>query len=268
MKWEYFGTGLAFLGIGITMVLALPPPWWPSMPRLLIRTGLFLGLALIIYGVAFTAMGIWPDILRPRVWPIVGIAFGVFVTTSSVLWLIDTPTGHKTGKSEKEAPKSEETRPAESDTPASLEELFKTDFERTMRTHNELTLSAPGDVTDKIMIQIYYDMDSGTYFIGFYVPMSPRTADIVQYLADGHLSPSLQLRQGIEVISRDPADTTSLKFSEFTFSRRIYIYHETELSIQDIAALDTLYRSKKLILQLRGRQYQTTRWLQKSAIKK
>ena len=32
MKWEYFGTGLAFLGIGITVVLALPPPWWLSMP--------------------------------------------------------------------------------------------------------------------------------------------------------------------------------------------------------------------------------------------
>jgi hypothetical protein len=25
MKWEYFGTGLAFIGIGATLMLALPP---------------------------------------------------------------------------------------------------------------------------------------------------------------------------------------------------------------------------------------------------
>lgn len=87
MRWEYFGTGLTFLGIGITMVLALPPPWWPSMPRWLTRTGLFLGLAFVIYGLAFAAMGIWPDILRPRLWPIVGLSLGLFVTAASIVWL-------------------------------------------------------------------------------------------------------------------------------------------------------------------------------------
>ena len=158
----------------------------------------------------------------------------------------------------------------EAGTPQTLELLFKTDFERTLRTNSELTLTSPQDATiaDKVLIQIYNDMDTGTYFVGFYVPMSPRTADIIRYLADGYLSPTLQLRQGVEITSRDPADTTPLKFSDFNFSRRIYVYHEADLSIQDIAALDTLYRSKNLILQLRGRQYQTTRWLQKSATKK
>src|SRR5712671_7806071 len=101
MRWEYFGTGLAFLGIGITMVLALPPPWWPSMPRLLIRTGLFLGLALIIYGVAFTAMGFWPDILRPRLWPIIALAFGLFVTISSAVWLLQSAPVKKASSDER-----------------------------------------------------------------------------------------------------------------------------------------------------------------------
>jgi hypothetical protein len=161
-----------------------------------------------------------------------------------------------------------ENKSTETDSSQTLEQLFKTDFERTMRTHSELSLTAPGAVTDKIMIQIYYDMDAGTYFIWFYIPMSPRTADAIRYLADGYQAPSEKLRQGVEVVSRDPADTTSRKFSEFIFSRRIYIYHEVDLSVQDIAELDTLYRTKNLILQLRGRQYQTTRWLQKSATKK
>jgi hypothetical protein len=162
------------------------------------------------------------------------------------------------------------TAGAGNNAPQTLEQLFKADFERTLRTSSELTVGSPEDATiaDKVLIQIYNDMDTGTYFVGFYVPASPRTADIIGYLADGYLSPTLQLRQGVEITSRDPADTTPLKFSEFNFSRRVYVYYEADLSIQDIAALDTLYRSKNLILQLRGRQYQTTRWLQKSAIKK
>jgi hypothetical protein len=87
VRWEYFGTGLASLGIGITMVLALPPPWWPSMPHWMVRSGLFFGLALIVYGVSFTAMGIWPDALRPRLWPIVSLSFGLSVVVASVVWM-------------------------------------------------------------------------------------------------------------------------------------------------------------------------------------
>jgi hypothetical protein len=86
MRWEYFGTGLAFLGIGITMVLALPPPWWPKMPRQAVATGLALGLALIIFGVAFIFMGIWPEQLRPRLAPILVICGGLFVVLAGSIW--------------------------------------------------------------------------------------------------------------------------------------------------------------------------------------
>jgi hypothetical protein len=137
-----------------------------------------------------------------------------------------------------------------------------------MRIHNELTLTGSDGAADKVELQVYYDMDAGTYFIGFFVPRTPRAVNLVQYLADGYLGPSMQVRQGLEVTSRDPADITSKKFSEFSFSRRIYVYHEDEFSIQDIASLDTLYRAKNLNLQLRGHQYATTRWLQKSSAKK
>jgi hypothetical protein len=86
MKWEYFGTGLAFLGIGITMVLALPPPWWPNMPRWIIRSGLFSGLTLIVYGTAFTAMGIWPETLRARLLPILVVCLGLSILIGGLVW--------------------------------------------------------------------------------------------------------------------------------------------------------------------------------------
>ena len=87
MKWEYFGTGLTFLGIGITLVLALPPPWWPNMPRWAVRVGLVSGLALIVYGAAFTAMGIWPQMLRPKLLPILVVCLGASILVAGIVWL-------------------------------------------------------------------------------------------------------------------------------------------------------------------------------------
>jgi hypothetical protein len=90
MKWEYSGTGLTFLGIGITMVLALPPPWWPAMPKRLVRAGLYCGLALIVFGCAFTFMGIWPDMLRPRLFPILAICAGLTILIGGVVALFES----------------------------------------------------------------------------------------------------------------------------------------------------------------------------------
>jgi hypothetical protein len=86
MRWEYLGTGLTFFTIGLALVLALPPPWWPKMPPLLIKLGLYGGLALIVFGSAVSAMGVWPDILRPRAWPILAIAIGVFFVVGGAIW--------------------------------------------------------------------------------------------------------------------------------------------------------------------------------------
>src|ERR1700751_1920116 len=95
MKWEYFGTGLALLGIGITMVLALPPPWWPTMPKRLVRAGLYTGLALIIFGCVSTLMGIWPEMLRPRLWPIVAICAGLAILVAGIVALFEPIAVHE-----------------------------------------------------------------------------------------------------------------------------------------------------------------------------
>ena len=60
MKWEYIGAGLALIGIGLTMVLALPPPGWPTMPIWAVRFGIATGGVLIIVGAALIALGVLP----------------------------------------------------------------------------------------------------------------------------------------------------------------------------------------------------------------
>ena len=99
MKWEYFGTGLALLGIGVTMVLALPPPWWLNMPKWMVRGGLFVGLALVIYGCTFTTMGVWPEYLRPRLMPLLAMSAGAFLFVAGVIWFGQIQTNGKTNRS-------------------------------------------------------------------------------------------------------------------------------------------------------------------------
>ena len=67
---------------------------------------------------------------------------------------------------------------------------------------------------------------------------------------------------------RDPADVQSVKMKDLTFTKMVYVYHEGDLDLQQIAAADAHYKSKGLFLQLRGNSYSTTRWLQEGASKK
>jgi hypothetical protein len=60
MKWEWIGTGLALISIGVTACLALPPPWWSKMPPAMVTGGLFVGSYFIIFGSATTLIGIFP----------------------------------------------------------------------------------------------------------------------------------------------------------------------------------------------------------------
>jgi hypothetical protein len=94
MKWEYFGTGITFVGIGITLVLALPPPWWLKMPPILVRIGLLAGLGLIIFGGAITFMGIWPETLRPRLMPVLLMSTGLFIVVAGAVWFFKIDPKH------------------------------------------------------------------------------------------------------------------------------------------------------------------------------
>jgi hypothetical protein len=255
-----YGLPLGLSGLGIFLL------WKSSIPELQRTKRYMLSIAVMIFGAVLLGAGAFMYRAETGHFPLIG-ANEEGHKAESKPNTASTPTTATvsepaTGVANKAMAASEPGLPQ------SLHELFKTDFDRTMRMHSELTLTGSDGAADKVELQVYYDMDAGTYFIGFFVPRTPRAVNLVQYLADGYLGPSMQVRQGLEVTSRDPADITSKKFSEFSFSRRIYVYHEDEFSIQDIASLDTLYRAKNLNLQLRGHQYATTRWLQKSSAKK
>ena len=88
MKWEYFGTGLAFIGIGLTLMLALPPPGWPKMPPALVHIGIIFGIALTVLGIILTIFGIWPVLPHPKI-PFFGMILGALILSGSaaLFWI-------------------------------------------------------------------------------------------------------------------------------------------------------------------------------------
>jgi len=89
MKWEYFGTGLAFIGIGVTFMLALPPPGWPRMPPPLVHIGIIIGATLTIIGAIIAIFGMWPVFPNPKI-PVLGMGLTalLFVVCMAWFWVV------------------------------------------------------------------------------------------------------------------------------------------------------------------------------------
>jgi hypothetical protein len=90
MKWEYVGTGLAFVGIGITLMVALPPPWWPKMPPPLVHIGVIFGTLLTVVGTIIAVFGMWPVLPNPKI-PLLGMAAAVMIFGCCALWFWVVP---------------------------------------------------------------------------------------------------------------------------------------------------------------------------------
>jgi hypothetical protein len=90
MKWEYVGTGLAFIGIGITLMVALPPPWWPKMPPPLVHIGVIVGTLLTVVGAIIAVFGMWPVLPYPKI-PLLGMGAAVIIFSGCALWFWVVP---------------------------------------------------------------------------------------------------------------------------------------------------------------------------------
>jgi hypothetical protein len=56
MEW-LVGSGLGVSGIGIALMVGLPPPWWPNMPPSLVSLGVATGIVLTTFGCLLMAVG-------------------------------------------------------------------------------------------------------------------------------------------------------------------------------------------------------------------
>ena len=100
------------------------------------------------------------------------------------------------------------------------------------------------------------DLGRNVITVGYYIPFWNDTAKLVKDLFS-----LLDVRQLIKddlVIraeTKEPGDSDTRSSSDAVFSGIVYIYHEKEMSAEDIGALTKIYTSKSIRVQFRSQSY-------------
>jgi hypothetical protein len=168
-----------------------------------------------------------------------------------------------------EAPKA-----ATIEQPKSLADFFKEDFPNFMKMNHALTLGLErkGLPTAKIDVNIavYMDFASKTKFYGVYVSHSDVTYNFCVLFPGWYKDQFNALQSGLLTIAKDPADSGPTDGRDLTFSGRLYLYTEDDLSLSEKAFLENSYKNSDppLSVIFRGHDYAITRWLQLQATKK
>ena len=147
----------------------------------------------------------------------------------------------------------------------SLHDLFKADFNTLIKVSKGVTITKPKDWTPAILLevdaQVYSDYESGSKFVGFWIPVSMDTPAICQALADQckvvmqKIDDALLHSEGYP--GRRGVGEHTVKNEDLRFTGRVFIYHEADMFPSEIEDLRAYYKQRGLSVQFRGLAYLT-----------
>ena len=144
-----------------------------------------------------------------------------------------------------------------------LEDLFFRDLSSsTMSVYTQKTLRSAqfGDV--RVLTCASVDLDRNVVTVGYYIPFSSNTVTVVKdllWLID--IDKLVKDDLAFKAETRYPGDSNTRSSATAVFTRVVYIYHEKEISAEEIGRLTTLYSSKNLRVQFRSQSYLEVRKL-------
>ena len=165
-----------------------------------------------------------------------------------------------------EARQKRDQKPKEPDVPelpTTLKELYKTDFPECLKQSGSYMFEAK-DKPDEIEVlwSINNNQSAGTKFVSFFVPNHHgHTYDVCVTLLE-KVDEILTSSDNVKITAMIPGDATHTELNDFPFSGRVYIYHEAMMTLEQLGAVEALYRTKGWRIQFRGQSYATVRWLQ------
>lgn len=147
----------------------------------------------------------------------------------------------------------------------SMREVFHKEFTGPgiMRFYNSgnpnLTFDSPMMSRPTIIeASLILDSEAQTYFMAFYVPHSWFTFKIIKDLADRYKFAENNLRNDFNLGIRIGTNTQpkpARMTEDAVFSRRIIIYHESDLNLSQKAEIERLYKKRNLHVQFRDMDY-------------
>jgi hypothetical protein len=131
---------------------------------------------------------------------------------------------------------------------AAIERFLRDEFPKITKAISDAEVTMPGGSVVPVSAALYIDFDSGTNFIGFHVP-SPlppvSTYLVIERLAEDYkeILATLEAKFRVRKKGGDEAG--------MDFSREVYLYHDDELSPEQMLSLVALYRKHGLSLRFK-----------------
>ena len=215
-----------------------------------------------LLGVAQDGVSTYPEIVTFLV-GIFGI-LGFFLAPTlagygAILWeklskSADESTNQNRAKTEEKAGESP------TKLPASLKELYKSDFSDCMRRTGGFAVK-----TNEQEFEVDWSLNShlsaGTNSMAFYIPFNNETYDMCVVLLE-KVDEIIAKPKDLQITVSNPGDTTHTEINDFPFSGLVYIYHDSAMTLEQLGSLESLYKARERRIQPRGSSYATTRWLQ------
>jgi hypothetical protein len=115
---------------------------------------------------------------------------------------------------------------------------------------------------------LFEDLNEKVEFFSVFIPHSPDAFDLCVAVAGHYKSILNQLHQKILVGTVIPGETAETWSRDLTFSGRVYIYLDDDLSLQQLATLEKFYNQNGLSPEFRSRAFLTLHWMEKREILK
>jgi hypothetical protein len=141
-------------------------------------------------------------------------------------------------------------------------DLFLTDFEPSdVKQARTMNISGIGPLPIAVGATVVWQVETGSEFIMFYVPYTNQTKETCFYLA-GQYQRLLEEAQKFGAHVKVPGESEQTSSKALVFSNRIFVYHETYLSPEQIIEVRNLYKSMGITILFRSTDYLANRKLE------
>ncbi len=148
--------------------------------------------------------------------------------------------------------------------PVTLHKLFLEDFSDPSGTLSvgfaPRKLERPDGSSIMIEARLHIDMNAAAKFISLFVPHSEYSYETCLFLSDGYTE--LTAIHELELETQGAGEQKVFS-KDFAFNGRIFLYHEDLFSVEQLAEISELYKSKNLLVQFRGSSYLQTEILRR-----
>jgi hypothetical protein len=110
-----------------------------------------------------------------------------------------------------------------------------------------------------LFYNVYSDVSAYTKFLAFYVPHSIFSVTAIEYIA-ANIPKYISDIESMYGVMKGQGETSSTDTRELTFSGRVYIYHEDDLTISQLARLTEWFKAHGAIVQFRSSDYIMAAW--------